>query len=45
MGATVMPHAIFIHSWLTKNKVNDKKITIEKKEKFGNYILLKILLF
>ena len=31
MGATVMPHAIFVHSWLTKNKVNDTKITIEKK--------------
>jgi manganese transport protein len=31
MGATVMPHAIFVHSWLTKNKVNNKNITIEQK--------------
>lgn len=22
IGATVMPHALFVHSWLTKNKVN-----------------------
>jgi manganese transport protein len=34
MGATVMPHAIFVHSWLTKNKVNDQKITTEKKRYF-----------
>ncbi|MGN6823463.1 MAG: Nramp family divalent metal transporter [Candidatus Nitrosocosmicus sp.] len=34
MGATVMPHAIFVHSWLTKNKVNDQKITAEKKRYF-----------
>ena len=25
MGATVMPHAIFVHSWLTKNKVSNEK--------------------
>jgi manganese transport protein len=31
MGATVMPHAIFVHSWLTKNKVSNEKITIEEK--------------
>ena len=32
MGATVMPHAIFVHSYFTKNKVQElKKITIEKK--------------
>lgn len=31
MGATVMPHAIFVHSWLTKNKSKDKENTIEKK--------------
>ncbi len=23
IGATVMPHALFVHSWLSKNKVND----------------------
>ena len=32
MGATVMPHAIFVHSYFTKNKVLElKKITIDKK--------------
>lgn len=31
VGATVMPHAIFVHSWLTKNKVRTEKITIEEK--------------
>lgn len=31
IGATVMPHALFIHSWLTKNKM-EKFPTITKKE-------------
>ena len=32
MGATVMPHAIFVHSYFTKHKVQEiKKITIDKK--------------
>ena len=26
IGATVMPHALFVHSWLTKNKLKDKSI-------------------
>ena len=26
IGATVMPHAFFVHSWLTKNKIKDKSI-------------------
>lgn len=26
IGATVMPHALFLHSWLTKNKIKDKSI-------------------
>jgi manganese transport protein len=26
IGATVMPHALFVHSWLTKNKAKDKSI-------------------
>jgi manganese transport protein len=26
IGATVMPHALFVHSWLTKNKIKDKTI-------------------
>ncbi len=25
IGATIMPHALFIHSWLTKNKANGQK--------------------
>ncbi|MDG6909241.1 MAG: Nramp family divalent metal transporter [Nitrososphaerota archaeon] len=32
IGATVMPHAIFVHSWLTKNKVKSGT-TEEKAEK------------
>ncbi len=31
MGATVMPHAIFVHSHLTKNKVNHPGITKQDK--------------
>jgi manganese transport protein len=26
IGATVMPHALFVHSWLTKNKAQDKPL-------------------
>jgi manganese transport protein len=26
IGATVMPHALFVHSWFTKNKSKDKSI-------------------
>jgi manganese transport protein len=26
IGATVMPHALFIHSWLTKNKIKGRSI-------------------
>ena len=26
IGATVMPHALFVHSWLTRNKIKDKSI-------------------
>src|SRR5919108_2456239 len=26
MGATVMPHALFVHSWLTKNKAQNKSL-------------------
>ena len=29
IGATVMPHALFVHSWLTKNKA---KTNLLKKE-------------
>jgi manganese transport protein len=31
IGATVMPHALFVHSWLTKNKLKEK--TIQEKRK------------
>ncbi|MHB1908699.1 MAG: Nramp family divalent metal transporter [Nitrososphaerales archaeon] len=31
IGATVMPHALFVHSWLTKNRMSDK--TSESKTK------------
>jgi manganese transport protein len=31
IGATVMPHALFLHSWLTKNKSKDESIE-EKRE-------------
>lgn len=30
IGATVMPHALFVHSWLVKNKARDKKHKINK---------------
>ncbi len=26
LGATVMPHALFLHSWLTKNKIKDNSL-------------------
>jgi manganese transport protein len=31
IGATVMPHALFIHSWLTKNRVVEKSIEEKRK--------------
>lgn len=31
IGATVMPHALFLHSWLTKNKIKNNSIK-EKRE-------------
>jgi manganese transport protein len=48
VGATVMPHAIFVHSWLTKNKVSTEKITIEEKRQirklhlFENIFILSV---
>lgn len=30
IGATIMPHALFVHSWLTKNKVKETKNTRRK---------------
>lgn len=32
IGATVMPHALFVHSWLLKNKANEFSKTLSKKE-------------
>ena len=51
IGATVMPHALLIHSWLIKNKMTDiygpdNNLTVEKKKKvlryhqFDNFISL-----
>ncbi|PIT84933.1 divalent metal cation transporter [Candidatus Micrarchaeota archaeon CG10_big_fil_rev_8_21_14_0_10_45_29] len=32
IGATVMPHALFVHSWLLKNKMKENEKSISKKE-------------
>ena len=32
VGATVMPHALLVHSWLTKNKISDMKDNLENPE-------------
>ena len=46
IGATVMPHALFVHSWLTKNKVENKpleeKRRIRKLHLVENIVLLTI---
>jgi manganese transport protein len=46
IGATVMPHALFVHSWLTKNKAQNKSLVERRKiRKFHlieNVILLTI---
>jgi manganese transport protein len=31
IGATVMPHALFVHSWLTKNKAQNKTLLERRK--------------
>jgi len=31
IGATVMPHALFVHSWLTKNKVENKTLEVRRR--------------
>jgi manganese transport protein len=31
IGATVMPHALFVHSWLTKNKAQNKSLQERRK--------------
>jgi manganese transport protein len=31
IGATVMPHALFVHSWLLKNKMNENGNRLDKK--------------
>lgn len=38
IGATVMPHALFLHSWLTKNKIDTN--TIEEKQKLRKFHLM-----
>jgi len=46
IGATVMPHALFVHSWLTKNKVEEQPLEerrrIRKLHLAENIILLTI---
>ena len=46
IGATVMPHALFVHSWLTKNKVENKsleeRMRIRKLHLVENIVLLTI---
>jgi len=46
IGATVMPHALFVHSWLTKNKVENKTLEerrrIRKLHLVENVVLLTI---
>ena len=46
IGATVMPHALFVHSWLTKNKVENKSLEerrqIRKLHLVENIVLLTI---
>jgi manganese transport protein len=46
IGATVMPHALFVHSWLTKNKAQNKSLEerrkIRKLHLLENVILLTI---
>jgi manganese transport protein len=38
IGATVMPHALFLHSWLTKNR--SKSTSIEQKRKLRKFHLI-----
>ncbi len=46
IGATVIPHALFVHSWLTKNKVENKPLAerrrIRKLHLVENVVLLTI---
>jgi manganese transport protein len=42
IGATVMPHALFVHSWLTKNKLVDH--TIEERRRLNRLHLRETLL-
>ena len=38
IGATVMPHALFVHSWLTKNKAQNKPL--EERRKMRKFHLI-----
>jgi manganese transport protein len=46
IGATVMPHALFVHSWLTKNKLKDKSLqekrVLRKLHLIENVVILTI---
>jgi manganese transport protein len=38
IGATVMPHALFVHSWLTKNKAQNK--SLEERRRMRKFHLI-----
>ena len=38
IGATIMPHALFVHSWLTKNKSQNK--SLEERRKMRKFDLI-----
>src|SRR5919197_139200 len=42
IGATVMPHALFVHSWLTKNKSLEERRRMRKFHLIENIVLLTV---
>ena len=42
VGATVMPHALFVHSWLTKNKL--VTATIEEKRRHRSFHIREVII-
>ena len=43
IGATVMPHALFVHSWFTKNKSKDKSIQERKVLRLRENVVILVL--
>ena len=39
IGATVMPHALFVHSWLLKNKLRENRNGLDKKTALNYHIV------